>query len=112
MGEEELQWHQLAHHHLMSLQGPHFSLHSKAKADAKSTNVRKNGISDLAFASVYREKTRLKKCLIMIIITCLPPFFNINEKRKYRCLNHCHNVCTINDKDTKLTSLFLQMSLL
>ena len=27
-----------------------------------------SGISDVAFASVYTEKTRLKKCLIMIII--------------------------------------------
>ena len=23
---------------------------------------------------------------------------------------HCHNVCTIHDKDTKLTSVFLKMS--
>ena len=38
-------------------------------------------------------------------VTCLPPFFNLN------CfLNHSHNVCTLHDKDTKLTSLFLQMS--
>ena len=27
-----------------------------------------SGISDVAFASVYSEKTRLKKCLIMIIM--------------------------------------------
>ena len=43
MGGEELQWHQLAHHQLMSQQGPHFSPHSKAKANYKSTNLRKIG---------------------------------------------------------------------
>ena len=43
-------------------------------------------------------------------VTCLPPFFNLNEKYKYCCLNHCHNTCTIDEKDTKLTSLFLQVS--
>ena len=35
----------LAHHHLMSQQGPHFSPHGKAKANDKSPNLRKNGIS-------------------------------------------------------------------
>ena len=64
MGGEELKWRQLAHHQLMSQQGPH----SKAKANDKSTNLRTSGISDVAFASVYSEKTHLKKCLIMIII--------------------------------------------
>ena len=71
MGGEELKWRQLAHHQLMSQQGPQFSPHSKAKAIYKSTNPRKlvtNGISDVVFASVYSEKTRLKKCLIMITI--------------------------------------------
>ena len=33
MGGEELKWHQLAHHQLMSQQGPHFSPHIKAKAN-------------------------------------------------------------------------------
>ena len=38
-------WHprQLAHHQLMSQQGPHFSPHDKAKANYKSTNLRKIG---------------------------------------------------------------------
>ena len=44
MGGEELKWHQLAHHHLMSQQGPHFSPHSKAKVNDKRPNLRKNGI--------------------------------------------------------------------
>ena len=43
MGEEELKWRQLVHHQLMSQQGPHFSPHSKAKANYKSTNLRKIG---------------------------------------------------------------------
>ena len=36
LGGEELKWHQLAHHQLMSQQGPHFSPHSKAKAMIKA----------------------------------------------------------------------------
>ena len=33
---EELKWRQLAHHQLMSQQGPRFSPHSKAKANYKN----------------------------------------------------------------------------
>ena len=44
-GREELKWRQLAHHQLMSQQGPHFSPHSKAKANYD--------ISDVAIASVH-----------------------------------------------------------
>ena len=58
----------------MSQQGPHFSTHCTAKANDKSTFLRNNvssDISDEAFASVYSEKTHLKKLMmrIMIIIT-------------------------------------------
>ena len=55
----------------MSQQGPHFSPHSKAKANDKSTNLRRmvsSGISDVAFALVYFEKTSLKKLIMIIII--------------------------------------------
>ena len=62
---EELKWHQLTHNQLMSPQGPHFSAHSTAKTNNKSTNLRKNGmygISDVVTTSVYSEKTqKLKK---------------------------------------------------
>ena len=71
MGGEELKWRQLAHHQLMRQQGPHFSPHSKAKAYYKSTNLRKlvtSGISDVAIASVYFEKTCLKKMIMIIIM--------------------------------------------
>ena len=74
MGGEELKWRQLAHHQLMSQQGLHFSPHSKAKANDKSNNLTisvrmvSSGISDVAFASVYSEKNRLKKLMIMVII--------------------------------------------
>ena len=68
VGVEEVKWRQLAHHQLMSQQGPHFILHSKSKAIYKSTNLRKmltNGIiSDVAIASVHSEKIRLKKMII------------------------------------------------
>ena len=69
MGGEELRWCQLAHQHLMSQQEPHFSPHSKAKANNKILGrMVSSGISHVAFASVYSEKTSLKKCLIMIIM--------------------------------------------
>ena len=54
LGGEKLKWRQVAHHQLMSQQWPHFSPHRKAKANDKSTNLRKiaSGISHVAFASV------------------------------------------------------------
>ena len=56
---------------LMSQQGPHFSPHCKAKANYKSTNLRKLvtiGISDIVTASAYSEKTRIKKLMKIIIM--------------------------------------------
>ena len=61
VGGEELKWRQLAHHQSMSQQGPHFSPHSKAKANHKaqiSGKLVTSGISDVATTS---EKTCLKK---------------------------------------------------
>ena len=71
VGREELQWRQLAHHQLMSQEGPHFSPHSTAKINDKSTFLRKKGLygnSDVVIASVYSEKTRLKKLMMMMIM--------------------------------------------
>ena len=71
MGREELKWRQLAHNNLTSPQGPHFSPHSTAKTNDKSTNLRRmvsSVTSVVAFISVNSEKTRLKKLMIMIII--------------------------------------------
>ena len=49
---QELKWNQLAHHQLMSQQGPHFSPHSKAKANYKSRGkLVTSGMSDITFAS-------------------------------------------------------------
>ena len=56
----------------MSPQGPHFSPHSTAKTNYKAQISGKfvsSGISHVAFASVYSEKTRLKKLMIMRIIS-------------------------------------------
>ena len=65
MGREELKWRQVTHNQLMSPQGPHF-----AKTNDKSRNLRKNGIywciSDVVTASVYSEKTRLKKLMLIM----------------------------------------------
>ena len=43
-------------------------------------------------------------------VTCLPPFLNLNVKYKCYCLNYCHIISTIHDKDTKVTSVFLKLS--
>ena len=53
----------------MSSQGRHCSPRSTAKTNDKSTNLRKNayiGISDVVPASVYSEKSRLKKLMMMM----------------------------------------------
>ena len=59
----------------MSQQGPHFSPHSKAKPIIKaqiSGKLVTIGISDVVTASVYSEKTRLKKLIMTIIIQGFP----------------------------------------
>ena len=66
-----LKWRQLAHHQLMSQQGPQFSPHSKAKAYYKSINLRKIGNKWFKCCSVHfssLRETRLKKLMNMIII--------------------------------------------
>ena len=68
VGGEELKWRQLAHYQLMSQQGPHFSPHSTAKPRIKTQIPGRmicSVINVVAFASVYLEKTRLKKLMIM-----------------------------------------------
>ena len=56
---------------LMSPLRPHSSPHSIAKTNDRSTNLRKNGvyigISDVVTASLYSEKTRMKKLLMMMM---------------------------------------------
>ena len=81
MGREELKWRQLKHNQLMSSQGPHFSPRSTAKTNDKSTvsgRMASICISDVVTASVYSEKTRLKKLMMMkmviIIIITEKPF--------------------------------------
>ena len=56
---------------LISSQGPHFSPRSTAKTNDKSTisgRMASIGISDVVTASVYSEKTRMKKLMIKMII--------------------------------------------
>ena len=65
----------------MSQQSPHFSPHSKSKANYKSTNLRKignYGISDVAIVSVHSEKTRMKK---MIKIA---NYFSMNKSQELK----------------------------
>ena len=61
-------------------QGPHFSPRSTAKTNDKCTNLRKNGtfigISDVVTTSVYSEKTRLKKLMMMKMIIIIISIMN------------------------------------
>ena len=55
-------------------EGPHFSPHSKAKANYKaqiSGKLVTSCISDVAIASLHSKKTRLKKMIMIIIIICM-----------------------------------------
>ena len=81
MGGKELKWRQLTHNQLMSPQGPHFSPHSTAKTTIKaqiSGRMASIGISDVVTASVSSEKTRMKKCMMIMIIIIIrdKPFTN------------------------------------
>ena len=54
----------------MSQQGPQFSQTVQLKPNTKahfSGRMVSSSISDVAFASVYSEKTRLKKLMIMMM---------------------------------------------
>ena len=70
---------------LISSKGrPHFSPRSTTKTNDKSTNLRKNDIyfmSGVVTASVYSEKTRMKKLMVMkmiiIIMITEKPFTSI-----------------------------------
>ena len=64
MGGEELKWRQLAHHHLMSQQGAHISPHSKAKANYKSKNLRKNDSFSQAPEMDFRYETKARKVMV------------------------------------------------
>ena len=71
MDGEELKCCQLAHHQLMSQLRPHFSPTVQLKPMIKahiSGRMISSGISDVVFASVYSEKTRLKKLIMIFII--------------------------------------------
>ena len=71
MGGEELEWLQLAHHQIKSQQGLLLVHTVKLKPIIKaqiSGKLITSGISDVATASVYFEKTRLKKMIMIIII--------------------------------------------
>ena len=70
MVREELNWHQLAHHNLMS-QGLILVHTVRPKPMIKgqiSGRLVSSGINHIAFALVYSEKTHMKMCSIMIII--------------------------------------------
>ena len=72
MGREEFKWHKLSHHQLMSQHKGLILVHTvKLKPIIKvqiSGKLVTSGISNVVTASVYLEKTRLKKLMKIIII--------------------------------------------
>ena len=73
MGGEELKWHQLAHHLLTNEPAKDLILVHTVQLKPKikvqiSGRMVSSGISDVALASVYSEKTRLKKLMMKMII--------------------------------------------
>ena len=87
MGGEELKWRQLAHHKLMSQQGPLLIHTVKLKPIIKaqiSGKLVTSGISDVVIASV--EKTRLKKMIIIIII------ISMNKLQETTILGGCQKL--------------------
>ena len=75
----------------MSQQRPHLSPHSKAKSNYKSTNLRKlvtSGISNVVIASVHSEKTRLKKMIMIIIISSS----SMNKSQESTVFNRCQKL--------------------
>ena len=71
MGGEELEWRQPAHHQLMSEQGPILVHSVKLKPVIKaqiSGKLVTSGKSDVATASVHSEKTRMKKCMMILLL--------------------------------------------
>ena len=71
MGGEELKWRKLKHNQLMNSQGQHFSSAVQLKPTIKVQipgRMASIGISDVVTASIYSEKTCLKKLMIMMKI--------------------------------------------
>ena len=75
MSREELKWHQLAHHQLMSQQGPLLVHTVKLKPIITaqiSGKLVASSISDVATASVHSEKKPSEEVDYVIIITEKP----------------------------------------
>ena len=73
-------------YNLMSQQGRLTLVHAeKPKPIIKGTISVSSGISHVAFASVYSEITRLKKCWIMIIII-------MNKSQELTVFHGCQNL--------------------
>ena len=62
MGEEELKWHQLAHHHKDLILVHTVQLKPMIKAHFSERTL-SSGVSDIAFTSVHSEKTHLMKLM-------------------------------------------------
>ena len=77
VGREEIKMASASTPSVNSQQRPHFSQHSKSKANYKRTNLKKlvtSSISDVVIVSVHSEKTRLNKMIMIIFIITEKPF--------------------------------------
>ena len=84
MGGEELKWHQLAHHQLMSQPSLVHTVQLKPMIKAHiSGRMVSSQISDALFTSVHSEKTHLKKLIMNIFyvfaLVCIHLYLNDNK---------------------------------
>ena len=80
MGGEELKWHQLQ---LISPQGRHLVHAVQIKPTVKvqiSGRMASIGISDVVSTSVYSEKTRMKKLMMMKMIIIIISILNKSQE--------------------------------
>ena len=64
MGEEKLKWHQLTYNHSILVHAVQLKPMIKALISGRMASI---GISDVVTASVYLEKIRLKKFMMMVM---------------------------------------------
>ena len=94
MGGEELKWRQLKQS-AVSSQGPHFSPAVQLKPTIKvqiSGRMASIGISDVVTASVYSEKTRMKKLMKMIIIIIIIIIIIMNKSQELTVFHGCQKL--------------------
>ena len=81
MGGEELKWHQqLAHKDLILVHAVQLKPTIKVQISGRMASI---GISDVVTASVYSEKTRMKKMMMKMIIIIIIIIMNKSQEMTF-----------------------------